>query len=116
MISLTEHHRRVRELPCAVSRAREGITLHHCHGGSLAPFLQLAGMSPGMSQRANDWLVIPLALKYHSLDGHGIDANVGVKTWEERYGSQVEHLVWVSRELGYNVFSKAGLGVRIKGM
>lgn len=70
-------------------------------------------MSPwvkrGGSQKVSDWLVIPLAIELHSLGSDGIDSGCGVLTWEKRFGTQFDHLVWVCRQLGVDVFDKANI-------
>jgi len=96
--TVKEHHDNVRALRCVVS-GTPYVTLHHCHGGSLAD----AGINTGMSQRGcSEALVIPLAPQYHVQD-EGIDYGVGVQTWELWYGTQMEHLQDVSEQLGYDL-------------
>lgn len=61
-----------------------------------------------MGKKTSDWLVIPLDWMMHT-GNLGIDGSMGVWTWEERYGRQVDHLDDVCRQLGYNVWEKAGI-------
>jgi hypothetical protein len=58
--------------------------------------------NPGMGQRANPYLVIPLHAQYH-VGQFGIDAGMGVRTWEARFGSQLSLLQEVERQLCYPV-------------
>lgn len=80
------------------------VTLHHCHGGSI----QEEGWAVGMGQRQNPFLQIPLHETFHTGE-HGIDSGTGVLTWERRWGRQVDHLAWVSWQLGYDVFVHAAV-------
>jgi hypothetical protein len=100
---IKEHWNRVAELGCVVSHS-PNPTIHHCHGGSLAD----AGINRGGGQKMSDWLVIPLNARYHTGD-LGIDSGMGVRSWEIRFGEQIDYLVQVSLKLGYNVFRKAGI-------
>lgn len=112
---LRRHHRLVKELGCIVTRYPYP-TIHHCHGGSMNDVLP-PSMRPGMAQRQNDWLVIPLRSTLHSTGGNkGIDSGAGVKSWEAKYGSQVEHLDEVCRRLGVNVWRKAGIEREVEGL
>jgi hypothetical protein len=63
----------------------------------------------GMGLKSSDWLVIPLAVDYHT-GSCGIDGGVmSVDEWEQRYGRQVDHLDLVAHTLGVNVWSNAGV-------
>jgi len=65
---------------------------------------------PGMSQKQNHWLTIPLTYEEHL--GHmGLDTwSQGVVAWERYWGqTQIELLTEVSARLGYDVFEKAGV-------
>lgn len=100
------HWPKVASMACIVSEERP-VTLHHCHGGSMSE----AGINRGTSQKPSDWLIIPLAARYHTGE-FGIDSGQpdwgDVDRWEEHFGSQIEHLTAVSLAVGYNVFKKAG--------
>jgi hypothetical protein len=100
---LKKHWETVGDMACIVSGA-VGVTLHHCHGGSMKDI----GVMPGMAQKSNDWLVLPLAAQYHCIGSEGIDAGKGVLTWEGEYGSQVMMLAKVWEKTGVNIFEKAG--------
>ena len=92
------HFQAVAQLPCVVSGFKPAI-LHHCRSGSLKNI----GIHVG-KQRPSDWLVIPVAPVYHT-GRHGIH-QIGVGTWEKRYGTQVAHLRRVSEILGYDVIER----------
>jgi hypothetical protein len=76
------------------------------------------GVRRSTGRKTSDWLVIPLDAEYH-VGRFGIDSgskSFYVKAWEERFGTQVEHLDAVSRMLGYNVWAKAGINRLIEGV
>lgn len=100
-VSSSAHEKNLRELRCAVTR-NPHVTLHHCHGGSVKE----AGWHVGMGQKQNPFLQIPLKAEYHTGD-MGIDYGYGVETWEEHFGTQMEHLQWVNEQLGYDIFKEA---------
>jgi hypothetical protein len=103
--SVSEHERLLRALRCVVSGSPY-VTLHHTGHGSMREIAAELGLpSPGMSQKNNPFLQIPLAAEYH-FGNMGIDV-IGVPTWEERFGFQKAHLVDVSEQLGYDVFEAA---------
>lgn len=102
IVSITVHERRLRELPCAVS-GRKPVSLHHCHGGSL----KLLRWHVGVGQRQNPFLQIPLAPELHYFGPEAIDGGIGVRSWEAKYGTQVEHLEWVAGQLGYDILALA---------
>ena len=60
----------------------------------------------GVAQKQNPWLQIPLDVRYHTGD-FGIDSHIGVVTWERTFGTQMEHLIWVNEQLGYDIWDKA---------
>ncbi|MEE4662194.1 MAG: hypothetical protein V2J89_17115 [Halieaceae bacterium] len=98
-----QHERNVRDLRCVICDHPQ-VTIHHCHGGSMLDIEWLA--NPGMGQRANPYLVIPLHAKYH-VGNQGIDAGMGVRAWEARHGSQLSFLHEVERQLGYELWQMA---------
>jgi hypothetical protein len=106
-----KHWEKVRALGCCVSNTDQGVTIHHCHGGSVVDFFGKECM-PGEGQRQNHFLVIPLAEKYHTGD-YGIDTGMGmfkgVKDWERVMGKQVDWLNWVNKHLEYDIFELAGV-------
>jgi hypothetical protein len=64
--------------------------------------------TPGVGQKQNDALQIPLHHDWH-VGEFGIDCRIngGVDSWEERWGSQVMMLNKISSELGYSVWRLA---------
>jgi len=108
-ISVTRHEKNLRELRCAVAMSRF-ITLHHCHAGSMRD-LGPEFRGPGMGEKNNPFLQIPLEFKYHV--GHlGIDSGYGVQSWELEFGTQMKHLQWVNDQLSYDIFEQAKLWSR----
>lgn len=96
------HWQRVFDIGCVI--CGQYPTLHHCHGGSMT---QIIGIK-GVAMKSNDWLVIPLAPRYHT-GCYGIDAGYGVESWERDFGEQAMHLDTVCQLLGYNVWRRAGI-------
>ena len=109
---IKEHWGRVARLGCCVSFADEA-TIHHVHGGSIAAYFGAIG-KPGVGQKQNDWLVIPLAPRLHT-GQEGIDNGMGttVEKWEQKYGAQLEYLKKVRDQIkkryGYDIFERAGV-------
>lgn len=70
------------------------------------------GMLRGKSQKPSDWLVIPIAPRYHT-GRFGIDSGQPfygvVDNWEEAFGTQVDFLIKVCNYVGYDVFELAEL-------
>jgi hypothetical protein len=111
---IRDHWGRVSKLGCCIS-GKTPATIHHVHGGSI---IETFGKrwSPGMGQKQNDWLVIPLAPEYHT--GHmGIDNGQGeykgVAEWEVAFGTQAQWLeairVIIWQQFGYCIYERAGL-------
>lgn len=107
---IKEHWDRVIRLGCVVTFSNEA-TIHHVHGGSIREALGEQAM-PGMAQKQNHWLVIPLHPRLHT-GADGIDSGMGVRRWEERYGPQSMFLdrvrTMIKRQYGYCIYEKAGL-------
>lgn len=98
---IRRHWERVAALGCVVSgRPAE---LAHAHGGSLLDL----GVTRAKGRKPSDWLVIPLAPEFHRVEYKGLDYSPRI--WEERYGTQVSYLDWISKQLGYDVFERAGV-------
>jgi hypothetical protein len=102
-----QHHDNVRALGCCLSHTDQGVTIHHCHGRSIIEWFG-GHQNPGMGQRQNDYLVIPLAAEYH-VGNFGIDYGTGVRVWELCFGPQVYWLTWVNAKLEYDLFDLAGV-------
>lgn len=105
-MAIREHWDRVAELGCLLSGGP--ATLHHCHGGSLREI----GIHKGFGQKTNDFLVIPIAQRFHTGE-FGIDV-IPVWEWEHRFGTQVGHLDDLCRTLGYSVWELAGVQRRVE--
>jgi len=64
---------------------------------------------PGIAQKQNDWLVLPLAPEVHRIGPDSLDGG-SVKDWESHWGyTQLELLQELSGMLGYSVYEKAGI-------
>ena len=100
-------HDYISQMPCVVT-GRTPSTVHHCHGGSLTDI----GITGAMGQKTSDFLVIPLAFEFHVGD-KGIDSGIGVRTWEQRYGTQLDHLKTICKQLDVDLFELAGYDVEI---
>lgn len=107
-MTIREHWDRVAKQGCILSGAAHP-TLHHCHGGSLREI----GVHKGFGMKTSDFLVIPLAPRFHTGE-FGVDV-IPVWEWERRFGSQVQHLDDLCRELGYSVWELAGVNRRVEG-
>ena len=105
MPTVTEHERNLRAMPCVVS-GNWPVTLHHAHGGSMRE-LGPDYPSPGMGQKNNPFLQIPLHYSYHYIGAEAIDYGIGVETWEARYGAQVLLLDVVNKRLPYDLWQAA---------
>lgn len=102
--AILAHEKLLRELPCMASGSERDITLHHVHGGSMKDI----GLHVGGGQKASDWLQIPITM-YKHIGNYGIDGGLGVITWEQANGTQLDMLKRVCVLLGVNVFEKAGI-------
>lgn len=102
---LKDWYSQVAELGCVVTRYPEP-TLHHIHSGSCAD----NGYHSGMAMRGiNPYLVIPLRAELHCAGPEAIDAGIGVRTWESKYGDQVAWMDEVCRRTGVNAWRIAGI-------
>lgn len=104
-VAIREHWTAVARLRCIITGQPAEIA--HCHGGSISTVLG-PHFRPGMAQRQNHWLVLPLSTYLHR-GRYGLDTS-SVEDWEAAYGLQVHLLEEVSHRLGYNVFERAGVG------
>ena len=101
-----EHWDRLSQMGCIITSGP--ATIAHCHGGSISEMLGPL-FRPGIAQRQNHWLTIPLVDWLHQ-GPQGLDTGpAGVTDWEQRWGLQVHLLEEVSSRLGYCVFEKAGI-------
>ena len=97
------HWDRVARMQCIISAQPAEVA--HCHGGSISLILGKE-YRPGVAQKQNHWLVLPLSPRLHR-GQYGLDANV--RAFEDAYGKQVHLLEELSDRLGYDVFKKAGI-------
>lgn len=109
--AIEAHEIFLRSMYC-MATGKHPVSLHHCHGGSLKDH----GIHVGTGQKNNHWLQIPIHLEIH-VGPQGIDGNIGVAAWEERWGTQFDMLCEVSRRAGFNVFKRAGYDdIEIEGL
>lgn len=108
MVPVSRHEKNLRAMRCVVS-SFPVVTLHHCHGGSM---LEFPNGRPGMGERSNPFYQIPLWAKYH-VGEFGIDTGMGeiksVEQWEERFGTQADHLKEINEALDYDIWFEAGM-------
>ncbi len=69
---------RVAELGCIICQMPASV--HHITTGV------------GMGQRASNYDTIPLCPTHHQHGGHGVAIHAGIKTWEARYGTELDLL------------------------
>ena len=83
---------RVAELGCVICGCPAEI--HHCRAGQ------------GLGQRATHiGGVIPLCPMHHRSGGHGIAFHAGKRTWQDKFGTEAEHLQTVEHQLKENQWS-----------
>lgn len=85
-----EYLNAVSKLPCVACGAF-GVHIHHATG--------LKYRAKG--KKAPYWQVIPLCPTHHQHGGHGVAIHAGVKTWEQKYGSQDEHIKNTQEKVGW---------------
>lgn len=76
---------KVADLGCLICRRQAEI--HHVRFGQ------------GMSQRASDYLVIPLCPAHHRTGGYGVAIHAGQKQFELQHGSELELLAQTIKEV-----------------
>ena len=103
-ISVSRHEKNLRQMCCIVTWMYP-VTLHHCHGGSML-VLGEQFQNPGMGERNNPFLQIPLVFHLHT-GPQGIDGSMGVRKWESIYGRQTSHLHDVNKQLDYDLWEQA---------
>lgn len=111
---IKDHWTRVANMGCLISGSRDS-TIHHVHGGSIREFFGERCM-PGTAQKQNDWLVIPIAERFHTGEcgiDNGMGRFKGVAAWEEQFGTQLSMLERVRAVMlgkhGYDIYEKAGV-------
>ncbi len=107
---IRDHWKRVAALGCVVTFDTL-CTIHHVHSGSIREKFGSKAM-PGVGQRQNHWLVIPLHPRLHT-GVDGVDSGMGVAKWERTYGRQAHYLDQVRQQIknrhGYDIYEKAGM-------
>lgn len=73
-----QHLGKVAAIGCIICRMPAEI--HHVRSGM------------GMGQRNTNFNVIPLCHKHHRTGGHGVALHAGKKTFEEKFGTELELL------------------------
>jgi len=109
-ISVSYHEGCLRDIRCIVTEMYP-VTLHHCHGGSMLS-LGPEYENPGMGERNNPFLQIPLMLEYHT-GPRGIDGSLGVDGWEALFGRQVDLLAEVNMKLEHNLWEQARMWAKV---
>lgn len=98
---LKEYWTFLRDIGCMVCRGPTNI--HHCVGGSISD----AGIGRAMSRKNNDWLVIPLCHNHHQ-GSQGLHT-IGVRTWEQQFGSQRSFVEALALRVSFPLLERAGL-------
>ena len=109
---LSDWHAWLREGGCVITGYRgEEVQLHHCHGGSISDL----GFVRGRGQKTSNWLVLPLFHSYHVGTGHAFH-QMGVRSWEDRYGTQANFLRDLGTRAGINPFDLAAEEEKARGL
>lgn len=86
-----DHLDRVASLGCVVCRnlglGPTPAHIHHIRSGQ------------GMAQRASNHQVLPLCPDHHTDGGYGVALHAGQEYWEQLFGTELELLEQVNREL-----------------
>lgn len=80
-----DHLAKVASLGCII--CENFAEIHHIRTGM------------GMGQRNTNFNVIPLCHTHHRTGGHGIAIHAGKKTWQEKFGTELELLNKVKNKL-----------------
>lgn len=94
------HMARVAALGCVACR-NEGLgvspaIVHHIRTGQ-------------GRKRASDWDTFPLCPRHHLGYGIGLSLHDGIKTWQAKFGTELELLAQTRRELGVDVSRGPGV-------
>lgn len=91
MSKSAKHMGRVAALGCVVCRnlgyGATPAAVHHIRAGQ------------GMSQRASDYLTIPLCAQHHQTGGKGVAIHAGQQAFEAIYGGELDLLAQTIRDL-----------------
>ncbi|EKP8507632.1 DUF968 domain-containing protein [Escherichia coli] len=86
---------RVASLGCIVCKnlgyGESPAEIHHVRTGQ------------GTAQRAGHQQTIPLCCQHHRVGGYGVAIHAGKKTWEKKYGQEIDLLNQTLTALGENV-------------
>ena len=74
-----EYLGQVAALGCVICKAPANV--HHMLAGA------------GMGQRSSHFDTFPLCPDHHQNGGLGVAIHAGVKTWEEKHGTELSHVV-----------------------
>lgn len=99
LLTAAKHFERLLGLRCIVTGC-EGVTRHHIVGGSVQARLGVRG-----SKKHSDWLALPLIPELHQ--GRLGIHTIGVDEWEAEYGTQVELIDQLGRQLGLDLWELA---------
>lgn len=80
-----DHYTKVVEIGCII--CQQPAEIHHLLTGK------------GMGMKSSNMDVIPLCPNHHRNGGPGVAIHAGVKTWQDRLGSEREHLARVMEYL-----------------
>ena len=80
--------KKVRELPRVACGTHYGVQAHHKTGA-------------GMGLKASDYDTFPLCADHHTMGGRGVAIHAGVPVWEEKYGTQEQHIRETQRKLNH---------------
>jgi len=101
-VPVSVHVKNLRQMRCCVSDTDQDIEIHHAHSGSMVSVAMR-----GMSAKTNPFFQIPLTFKYHR--GEFDPESIGIKTWETKFGKQLDMLERVNEQLPYDIWVQAGL-------
>lgn len=101
---IKDHWTRVADLGCILTGSPAEIA--HCHGGSMK-YLG-AEFQPGIAQKQNHYLVLPLDPRIHRIGPDSLDGG-SADVWESYWDLQIRLLLELSWQLGYSVYEKAGI-------
>ncbi len=106
-ITLTpsQYRDEVRKYPCRACHAIRQIQAHHCSGGSMNG----RQVEKGEGRKVSHYLTIPLCPACHVGD-RGIH-NIGVDTWEKRFGLQAHFVDLMGKLLLHDVWTLAATDV-----
>lgn len=92
------------KMGCVVTRSTLGVTIHHCHGGSMKE----RGFHREEGRKTSNWLVIPLYSFLHT-GPDGIDGfpRMPVVQWEAKHGRQADYIDRIIQVTGIDVWELA---------